>query len=449
MNTAIHILYFALGGLATVFLILFAWSAWRESRPRALAISILSAVIWCLIWFGSYRLLGGGTFTAGLLIAAAMILVGLVLGPVGRVRRMDITSDDNLYDERDTVFAREEYLPGSDEHAVYYTSHPELLEVDDRIRSQPELLAPGGRYYDRIRSSAVSGVFREIEALTTAVDGPVGSKKAAVDPLVATQQIKKRVLDLGAGEVGVARLDPRWIYSHVGRGPEPWGQAIESTHRYAIVFALEMDYNRVEQAPNLAITEETADSYLQGAQISTTLATEIRADGFSARAHIAGSNYQVILPALAHDAGLGEVGRMGYLISRRLGGRIRLGAITTDLPLVPDKPIAFGVQDFCDRCGKCVDNCPSGAIPNSEPEYIRGVQKWQLNAERCLLYWRAIGTDCGLCMKVCPYSHPHTLVHRIIQGATSRSSFARTFAVWGDDLFYGRRAKYDRSVRLP
>ena len=205
-----------------------------------------------------------------------------------------------------------------------------------------------------------------------------------------------------------------------------------------------MDYEFVETAPGLPITNESALQYLRGANISNSLARHIRSLGYPARAHIAGSNYQIMLPPVAHDAGLGELGRIGYLISPRFGARVRLGAVTTDLPLLPDKPITFGVQDFCEKCLKCAINCPSGAIPKGGKVMVRGTEKWQLNIEQCLHLWRAIGTDCGLCMRVCPYSHPPTLVHNIIRAGLKRSPFARTVSAWGDDLFYGRKINYKR-----
>ena len=83
------------------------------------------------------------------------------------------------------------------------------------------------------------------------------------------------------------------------------------------------------------------------------MARTIRGLGYPARAHIAGSNYQIMLPPVAQDAGLGELGRNGYLISSRFGARFRLGAVTTDLPLVPDSPVTLGVQEFCAACRKC------------------------------------------------------------------------------------------------
>jgi ferredoxin len=53
-------------------------------------------------------------------------------------------------------------------------------------------------------------------------------------------------------------------------------------------------------------------------------------------------------------------------------------------------------------------------------------------------YWNVIGTDCGRCMSVCPYSHPDTLSHNLVRGAIRRSGFARRAALRLDNLFYGR-----------
>jgi epoxyqueuosine reductase QueG len=143
---------------------------------------------------------------------------------------------------------------------------------------------------------------------------------------------------------------------------------------------------------------------------------------------------------------LGELGRLGYMISPRLGARIRLGAVTTDIPLQTDKPVILGVQEFCAICKKCADNCPSGSISYDEKTEIRGVERWPFDIEKCFQYWRIIGTDCGLCMKVCPFSHPDNLIHNILREGIKRSAFARKISFYGDDLFYGRKVKFMKSI---
>ena len=68
---------------------------------------------------------------------------------------------------------------------------------------------------------------------------------------------------------------------------------------------------------------------------------------------------------LAVDAGLGEMGRLGYLLTKKLEPRVRLGAVTTTLPLLPDRPVDIGVADFYRICKKCATCCPSASMSAS------------------------------------------------------------------------------------
>jgi reductive dehalogenase len=144
---------------------------------------------------------------------------------------------------------------------------------------------------------------------------------------------------------------------------------------------------------------------------------------------------------LAVDAGLGELGRLGYLITKEFGPRVRVGVVTTDLPLVPDKPVDIGVADFCSICKKCAACCPSGSIPLAEKSTVNGTLRWKLNAETCFDYWGKIGTDCNICMRVCPYSHAKTFPHRLIVWFITRNKYARRLFSFMDDIFYGKKPK--------
>jgi len=116
--------------------------------------------------------------------------------------------------------------------------------------------------------------------------------------------------------------------------------------------------------------------------------------------------------------------------------------VTTDMPLSPDKPVDIGVKDFCRICKKCADCCPSKSIPtDDEMAEFNGGKKWKLNAESCFAYWGKIGTDCCICMKVCPWSHARTWPHKIIVWLISRNKWSRLLFNWMDDIFYGRRPK--------
>ncbi len=435
----IQILYLAVGGLGCFLLAWFAFSSLAERRPRAAIVSVVLCFSLSLIWFVGPAVLHPSDGILLLSIIIFVLPVILFFLPWGKNKLLSRGVDDSRFDERDTMFAREEYVPGTQKYDDYYAMRPENKQVDDLLRRLPELLQPGGRYYDPVRSGYIEALFQANRELVGLVDGEVNTDRQHCEPATMTPTIKDLVRHLGADEVGIAELDPRWIYSHVGRGPEKWGSPIEQKHRQVIVFTLEMRYRKVEEAPDIGITEETAVRYLDAATLSVALAYFIRNLGYGARAHIAGSNYQLILPAVAADAGLGELGRLGYLISPKYGPRVRLGAVTTDLPLIPDKPVAFGVREFCEICKKCATNCPSHSIPFEGRSTVRGVEKWPLHVESCMKYWRIIGTDCGWCMKVCPYSHPPTFLHNFVRAGIRRSAVARRLALWGDDLFYGRK----------
>ncbi len=431
-------IYAAVNILLALFFLYFSFSSLKEQKSRAMIISLIMAFVFCpiltLLFFLPEWLLI-------LYLSGVTTFLILYFVPIGKMTNLKIGKITDKVDERNVIFSREEYHEGDKKYEAYYAAHPDKKEIDDRMRRLPELIEPGGKYYNEKDATIIGSIFGAIESMLEDVDGPVCESVAPVKQNEISDEIKKMIRRLGAVDVGIAELNPQYIYSHVGRGPEPWGQPIENNHKYAIMFALEMDYDHVEQAPYCGITYESALQYLRGANISIAIAKFIRSLGYPARAHIAGSNYQIMLPPIAYDAGLGELGRMGYLISPKFGPRVRLGAITTDLPLNIDAPINFGVQDFCKRCKKCANICPSAAIPKSEKINVRGVEKWQLDIEKCLHFWRLIGTDCGLCMKVCPYSHPSTLSHNAVRAGISKSTFAQTVSLWGDDFFYGKRPR--------
>ncbi len=443
--TTIQII-FSLSGMAiSVILGVLIISSWQEKHDRATRVSFLLWFAFTAIWFGGGWLIQPPDRFLLAVILFVTIFAILFFAPIGRrdsIRRKQSEEQAaKRVDERDVIFSRAEYASGSDKHHAYYTLRPELLATDNKLRALPELLGPGGRFYNPVDSGRVNALFRLTETLSHEVDGEIRETPVQKTPGEWTPIIKQLVLSLGAGEVGITKLNPAYIYSHTGRGPDPWGAEINNNHRYAVVFSLEMDQAAVETAPRLPITEESATQYLKGSQIAISLARLIRQQGHSARAHVAGSNYQIMLPPVAYDAGLGELGRMGYLISERFGPRMRLGAITTDLPLAIDAPVTFGVQDFCRRCKKCAVSCPSSSIPSDSVKEVRGVYKWQLDIGQCFHYWLVTGTDCGLCMRVCPYSHPPTFIHNLIRFAIKRSVFARMLAVLGDDLLYGRKIR--------
>jgi reductive dehalogenase len=200
-----------------------------------------------------------------------------------------------------------------------------------------------------------------------------------------------------------------------------------------------MSHEMLKTAPAAPVVMESGQQYLNAGVIALQVATFIRNLGYEARAHIDG-NYELVCPLVARDAGLGELGRMGLLMTPKLGPRVRISVVTTNLPLITDKPLNdYSVIDFCTICKKCADACPSQAISFSPQEEINGIKRWQINQEKCFTLWSTLGTDCGRCISVCPYAHPDNLLHNIVRTGIKNSSAFRKAALHLDDYFYGRK----------
>ena len=342
------------------------------------------------------------------------------------------------FDERNNVFARRDLVPGSEEYDEFYERHPEWREIDDEIRSRREL----GTYMSRADMGlyeAPAWLMRRLGA-PDCVDGTPAPKQVALTPERATLKIKTLARRLGADLVGVSLMNPAYAYSHRGRSTypqEPWGSPIEVGHKYSISMGFREDVQMIRTAPQSAELVETALIYYRSAAAAVILAEYIRSLGYPARAHHF-RNYQVLSVPLAVDAGLGELGRCGFLLTIEMGNCLRLSTVTTDLPLICDEPVDIGIQDFCNRCKLCAEACPSEAIPSGDKVEVRGVLKWQINDVTCYKYWTKVGTDCGMCIASCPWSQPDNWMHRTAASWASKSQLARIILLWLYPILYGK-----------
>lgn len=370
--------------------------------------------------------------------ALVLLLCLLVFLPIGKVELLEIPEDLPRFDERDIMFARAGYVKGTPNYLDYYARHPELQDYDDRIRSLPGICSPGSATYDPLHARLAGAAFHFLSDIHPFTTGSISPEKGVTDTAKVTKVIKGLTQYYGAKIVGITETRPYHFYSQRGRHPKNYGDEIKPAHKYAIAFAVEMDYWMVKGAPQAQVVVESARQYVEAAKIGMMLSYFIRELGFDARNHMDG-NYLVCAPLIAHDAGIGELSRMGIIITQDYGPRVRLGVVTTDLPLLPDHPVAFGVQDSCRSCRKCAKNCPSQAISADEKAPHDGVLKWKINQELCYEFWCKVGTDCAVCLNTCPYSKPNTLLHKIFRYSLRNSAFTRRAMVHLDDFVYGRR----------
>lgn len=377
------------------------------------------------------------TFLLYLYILLISLLIILLL-PIDFKRKPSVSSAAVAVDERDIMFSRNELKPGSQQFDDYYSLHPQHKLKDDKFRAKPGLLAQDASRYNQLGFAAASASFGTVDLLKNAVHEPVIIEKSMVDPAVLTKFLLNWIKKLGALDVGICLMKDEHWYSHKGRGEE-YGNKIIPEHKYGIAFTVEMNQEMVNAAPSASIVMESSQQYLESGKIAIQVAKFIRNLGWEARAHIDG-NYRVICPLVAHDAGLGEIGRMGLLMTPKQGPRVRIAIVTSNIPLVDSSYKSNdSVIHFCEICKKCADVCPSSSISFNDREIINGSLRWQINSESCFTYWCTTGTDCGRCMRSCPFAHPDNFLHHVVRWGVRHSWLFRHLALKMDDLFYGRK----------
>lgn len=315
-------------------------------------------------------------------------------------------------DERDTMFARMAWNKEGEAYKEYYSRNPQKKELDDVIRNKPNLCSEGTMSYNEVNSKIPGAAFSFLSDISHLVENKPVENKVKINKEEAARRIKGLARLYGAKLVGITELKEEHLYSHRGRQEKHYGKEIKTTHKYAIVFACEMNKDMINRAPMISEIIETSKVYVDAAIIGMILSYFIGELGYSARNHM-DANYLVIAPLVARDAGIGEIGRNGLLISKKYGSRIRLGVVTTDLELQCDEVKSFGLQEFCKVCNNCALTCPAKAINREEQGEVDGEKRWQINQELCYDKWRSLGTDCGVCISNCPFSQEFEAIRDI------------------------------------
>ena len=302
------------------------------------------------------------------------------------------------------------------------------------------------RYHRRPNKYPLTAAEIDMKAyLAHLVDGKVASSKAPIpeDPAVMSRHIKRLGYFLRADIVGICRLPQYAVYSH-----DTGGNPVELNHQFAIVVLVDQGYETMSGSTghDWISSSQAFLSYSNNGFITSMMANYIRRLGYSARAQFSG-HYQVLIPPLLLQAGIGEMCRVGIVLNPFLGLRFKAGAVTTDLPLIPDKPVDFGLQEFCQKCMKCADECPSQAIPTGDKVMSNGYECWKLGVERCTKFrvTNPNGAGCGTCIKVCPWNKPQGWTHDVVRWMVKHAPFMDKPIVKMDDIWgYGKQNPKNR-----
>lgn len=275
------------------------------------------------------------------------------------------------------------------------------------------------------------------------------------DEIKLTASIKKAAKVYGASQVGIASLDKRWFYSHwfsetrndsfplvfsdeeqaLGSINRPFVDSngkriIPESMKHIIVMLFKIDFDFLKKSPLLLSYGNSMHLYAQMCTTSLMIAELIRSLGYNA---IPSINCTALSIPLAVDAGLGQMGRHGKLINPELGSMLRISKVITDLPLVHDSPIDFGVTELCAACRKCARECPVEAISSGrinkkalDETVAPGYLKWEIDHKKCYEYWSECATDCSICVAVCSYNRGYKWTKTLMNNLDESSTMAET-----------------------
>lgn len=326
-----------------------------------------------------------------------------------------LTDEIGPFSERNTVFSRTSWDKAYQAQVAEYTAK---APRPDREDLEGNALVAGSIYVDAAAGSLhpnYYGYFGHVHGAggLYSWDDPVSDVDFPVpNAAQMTEQVKEAARFYGANLVGITRVDQNWIYSPYYELVTGESGENQIDHAYAVVMGIEMNWEEINTSPGKGASAATALAYSRMAEVSASLAKYIRSLGY--RAIPCGNDTAQSIP-LAIDAGLGELGRNGLLLSPEYGPRQRICKVFTDLPLVPDRPVDFGLQDFCENCHACAAACPVDAIRFEDRTTNRtsisnrpGIRRWPVDVARCYLFWKENGNDCANCIAACPWAlHIH------------------------------------------
>jgi epoxyqueuosine reductase len=239
-----------------------------------------------------------------------------------------------------------------------------------------------------------------------ATRNPIAPKEAPLpeDPRVMSRHLKSLGYFLGADVMGIGLLPPSAVYIRAVSG-----DPIEAPYKYALVF-LARKSERTLSASNG--WDDIVDSASFQAYQRLALQTEVAANYMRRLGHAAEPsnmrNYLTAMPQVILEAGLGEVSRMGIILNPFLGTNYKAAAVLTNLELEADGYVDFGLQEYCDNCTICAEQCPSRAITRGKQVLYNGYYTWKLNSRACSDFdiLNKEGCVCGRCSIVCPWHRP-------------------------------------------
>ena len=220
-------------------------------------------------------------------------------------------------------------------------------------------------------------------------------------PAEFLEKLGEFALSLGVGIFEYVKLPHDLIFQEYG-----------VLYDNAIILAMEMSRELIDEAPSQATLNMVFGTYDDLGKAANEIAGYLRDHGYAAQAdHPLGG--LVLFPPLAQRAGIGWVGKHGLLITPEYGPRVRLAAVYTSIGNLPfaESNIHGWVEDYCETCGICVQQCPPEAILDESIAHETGLIT-RISQQGCFEYF-AQYYGCSVCVKVCPFSKSADAYNRL------------------------------------
>jgi epoxyqueuosine reductase len=281
-----------------------------------------------------------------------------------------------------------------------------LRELDNPIPSHPEAREPRivplvvfdyGSVMARIRQMRyvgkylVASVKEMAKSAKSVLNNPYTGKKT-IDA-ETLKELEAYAHSIGVTDIGYTKVNPRHIF-----------KGYKLLFPNAIVFTMEMNREKIKQAPSMPSFIEIFRTYYLLGVIVNQVSDFLRERGYNALAGPAIGGDVNYIP-VAIDAGLGYSGKNGLLITRDNGPRIRLAAVFTDienLPFAEGNPHQW-VRDYCQSCNLCIEKCPADAIYMETKTHADGGPVF-IDHTKCAMPF-SNDNGCTLCIKYCPFSY--------------------------------------------
>ncbi|NOX37211.1 MAG: tRNA epoxyqueuosine(34) reductase QueG [Calditrichaeota bacterium] len=301
-------------------------------------------------------------------------------------------------------------------------------------------------------------------------------------PQELARRIKERALAEGFSAVGITTADSlpeeadrlRWWLDRRYHGTMDWmarygdhrarPQSFFPDARSVVMVAL--NYYRENEPISRTPDEGNVSIYARGRDYHRVMRKKlkrllryIQELQPEAKGRVCVDSFPIMEKPLARRAGLGWIGKHTNLILKQRGSYFFLGALLLSLELPPDTPFEM---DFCGRCTRCLDACPTDAL----------IAPYVLDASRCISYLTIehvgeIAPDledqmgnwvfgCDICQEVCPWNRfsqdtaETDFRSRIPDGWWKLSRMVRMSREQFEKIFRGTpvmRAGYERFMR--